>query len=107
MKTDFLAVNDILERSTSANVQTIKSVVVKQLSDCDLDLNKLPGLSTIIFILLMAHLMVGKENGITAKLKREAKILLNVHYICHRLALACGDANDHISYIKTVEKVLI
>lgn len=54
-----------------------------------------------------ASVMVGKENVITAKLKREAKILLNVHYICHRLALACGDANYHISYITTVEKVLI
>ena len=104
-KTDFLAVNDILESSTSANAETIKSVVVKQLSDCDLhtvDINKFSGLSTD-----GASVMVGKENGVAAKLKREAKILLNVHCICHRLALACGDANDHISYIKTVEKVLI
>lgn len=102
VKTDFLAVNDILESSTSANAETIKSVVVKQLSDCDLDINKLSGLSTDD-----ASVMVGKENGAAAKLKREAKMLLNVHCICHRLALACGDANDHISYIKTVEKVLI
>ena len=51
--------------------------------------------------------MVGKENGVAVKLKREVKMLLDVHCICHRLALACGDANDHISYIKTVEKVLI
>ena len=102
VKTDFLAVNDILESSTSANAETIKSVVVKQLSDCDLDINKLSGLSTD-----GASVMVGKENGVTAKLKREAKRLLNVHRICHRLALACEDANDHISYIKTVEKVLI
>ena len=26
--------------------------------------------------------------------------MLNVHCICHRLALACGDANDEVSYIK-------
>ena len=102
VKTDFLAVNDISESSTSANAQTIKSVVVKQLLDCDLDINKLSGLSTD-----GASVMVGKENGVAAKLKREAKMLLNVHCICHRLALACEDANDHISYIKTVEKVLI
>jgi len=102
VKTDFLAVNDILESSSSANAETIKSVVVKQLSDCDPDINKLTGLSTD-----GASVMVGKENGVAAKLKREAKMLLNVHCICHRLALACGDANDHISYIKTVEKVLI
>lgn len=102
VKTDFLAVNDILESSTSANAETIKSVVVKQLSDCDLDINKLSGLSTD-----GASVMVSKENGVAAKLKREVKMLLDVHCICHRLALACGDANDHFSYIKTVEKVLI
>ena len=33
VKTDFPAMNDILESSTSANAETIKSVVVKQLSD--------------------------------------------------------------------------
>ena len=84
VKTDFLAVNDILESSTFANAETIKSVV-KQLSDCDLDINKLSGLSTD-----GASVMVGKENGVAAKLKREAKMLLNVHCICNRLALACG-----------------
>ena len=92
VKTDFLAVNDILESTTSANAETIESVVVKQLSDCDLDINKLSGLSSD-----GASVMVGKGNGVAAKLKREAKMLLNVHCICHRLALACGDANDHIS----------
>ena len=30
-----------------------------------------------------------------------------MHCICHHLALACGDANATISYIKQVEKVLI
>lgn len=71
VKTYFLAVNNILESSTSANAQTIKSVVVKQLSDCDLDINKLPCLSTD-----GASVIVGKENGAAAKLKREAKMLL-------------------------------
>ena len=100
--THFLAVNDILESSTSPKAETIKSVVVKQLSDCDLDINKLSCLPTD-----GASVMVGKENGLGAKLKRDAKMLLNVHCICHRLVLACGDANDNISSIKTVEKVLI
>ena len=75
---------------------------MKQLSDCDLVINKLSGLSTDC-----ASVMVVKENGVAAKLTREAKMLLNIHCIYHRLALAGGDANDHTSYIKTVEKVLI
>ena len=65
VKTDFLAVNDILESSTSANAETIKSVIVKQLSDCDLDINNLSGLSTD-----GASVMVGKENGLAVKLER-------------------------------------
>ena len=92
VKTDFLAVSDILESSSSANAETIKSVVVKQLSDCDLDINKLSGLSTD-----GTSVMIGKENGVAAKLKREAKMSLNVHCICHRLAFACEDANNDIS----------
>lgn len=72
VRTDFLAVNDILESSSSANAEIIKSVV-KQLSDCDLDVNKLSGFSTN-----GASVMVGKEKGGAAKLMREAKMLLNV-----------------------------
>ena len=33
--------------------------------------------------------------------------MLNVPCICHRFALACGHANDKVSYIKTVEKILV
>lgn len=40
VKTYFLAVNDIYESSSSANAETIKSLVVKQLSDCDPDIKK-------------------------------------------------------------------
>ena len=40
-------------------------------------------------------------------MRQECKLLLNVHCICHRLALACGDANDHVSYIKVVGKILV
>ena len=32
---------------------------------------------------------------------------INIHCIAHRLALACGDANNSVSYILTVEKILI
>ena len=42
-----------------------------------------------------------------ARLRAENKALINIHCICHRLALACGDANDRISYIKEVEKILL
>lgn len=38
--------------------------------------------------------MVGKENGVVVKFKREVKLLLNVYCICYRLVFVCGDVND-------------
>ena len=40
------------------------------------------------------------------QLCQESPLPLNVHCVCHRLALACGDANN-VSYICTVEKIII
>ena len=42
-----------------------------------------------------------------ALLHKESKVMLNVHCTCHRLALACPGANDKVSYIKTVERILV
>ena len=44
---------------------------------------------------------------VLARLQAENKALIKIHCICHHLALACGDANDRISYIKEVEKILL
>ena len=51
--------------------------------------------------------MTRKRNGVGARLQAENKALIKIHCICHHLALACGDANDRISYIKEVEKILL
>lgn len=51
--------------------------------------------------------MVGKNNGVAALLKRENPRLINVHCICHRLALACGDSNNEVEYMLTIERLLV
>ena len=51
--------------------------------------------------------MVGKNNGVAALLKRENPRLVNVHCICHRLALACGDSNNEVEYMLTIERLLV
>ena len=73
-----------------------------QLAAAELDKTKLTGLATD-----GCSVMTGKRNGVAVQLRRECKLILNVHCICHRLALACGDANDDLNYIKVVEKVLV
>lgn len=79
-------------------------MITKQIhvGESNLDASKLSDLATD-----GCSVMTGKRNGVAAFLRRECKLLLNVHCICHRLALACGDANDHVAYIQTVEKILV
>ena len=51
--------------------------------------------------------MAGKRNGVPVKPCKESPLLPNVHCICHNLALACGDANNDVSYITTIETILV
>ena len=46
------------------------------------------------------------SDGVAAKLRSEVKSLINVHCICHRLALACADGCDSVTYLQQVEKIL-
>ncbi|CAG2239555.1 unnamed protein product [Mytilus edulis] len=50
--------------------------------------------------------MVGKRAGVATLLKAENPSLINVHCVCHRLALSCTDSNESINYIKTIETLL-
>ena len=78
--TQFIAIDDFLKDLSSANATTIKNTVMKQLQECGLDVKRLSGLAT--------------DGCSVSQLRQESPLLLNVHCICHRLALACGDANN-------------
>lgn len=52
-------------------------------------------------------MMTGKRNSVSSQLHKESPLLLNVHCICHCLALAFGNTNNDISYISTVKDILI
>lgn len=100
--TQFIATDDLLKDSSSVNATTNKNTVMKQLHECGLDVKTLSGLATD-----GCSVMIGKRNGVSSQLRQKSPLLLNVHCVCHRLALACGDANNDVSYICTVEKILI
>ena len=100
--TDFLSANDLFQNSQSADANTIWTVLNKQLEHSKLEKSKLASFASD-----GASVMTGKKNGVAAKLRSDNKPLINVHCIAHRLALACGDANNSVSYILTMEKILI
>jgi len=54
-----------------------------------------------------AKVVAGQKNGVAAQLKQLNSKLLNVHCICHRLALACTGASEETKYIPQVEGILL
>ena len=101
MTTMFLSSQNVLEDFSSCNSEAITELVKKELSASDLDISKLMGLSTD-----GASVMIGKTNGVAAKLRQSNDKLLNMHCVCHRLALGCTDSCQELKFIKEVEDVL-
>ena len=53
-----------------------------------------------------ASVMTGSKNRVGTRLQKRSPIMLRSHCINHRLALACGDANDKVSFIAKAETIL-
>ena len=49
-----------------------------------------------------AAVSTGTTKGVAARLKQLNPRLINFHCVCHRLALACTDSLENVSYIKSV-----
>lgn len=74
MQTMFLFSQNTNEAFSSCNSEAIMKMVKKELTDSGLDVRKLRGLSTD-----EAGVMVGKSNGVVAKLRQINDKLLNIH----------------------------
>ena len=100
---EFLSVDNLLEKHDSANAAAMFQTIQSNLQACTLPTDKLIGLATD-----GASVMVGRKNGLAAKLKEVNPRLISVHCICHNLALACTDAKDdaNLKFIKEVETVV-
>ena len=90
----FLEVKDVLEYSDSLDADTITKTNPDELEACGFNLDFLCG-----FCSDGASVMTGSKNGVGTRLQKRSPIMLRNHCINHRLALACGDANDKVSYI--------
>ena len=55
-----------------------------------------------------ASVMTGKNSGVAAKFRQldDCNTMINVHCICHRLALACGDTGNELKFISDFELTL-
>ena len=55
------------------------------------------------FVSDCAATMIGSRNGVAVKLKNVNKLLISIHCVCHKLALACIDTLSALKYIRTVQ----
>ena len=53
-----------------------------------------------------ANAMLGAHNGMVAHIQKKVPDLVNIHCVCHRLALACVDTCKELTYLLTVERLL-
>ncbi|VDI37058.1 Hypothetical predicted protein [Mytilus galloprovincialis] len=100
-KTNFLSCKDILEKHNAANAETITGLLLEELESDKLDVSKLTGFSSD-----GASVMVGKRTGVATRLREKNPCLINIHCVCHKLALSCADSNESISFIKNMEIIL-
>ena len=98
----FFFIDDVLEQSSSANAETIAKCIQDNLSNCELEILKMMSLVSD-----GAKVMTGQKNGVAARLKQLNSKLLNVHFICHRLEVACAGASEETKYIAQVEGILL
>ena len=91
----------VLELSNDTT-PSIVAAVCKLCDDLDLDMhNHLCGLGSD-----GASVMLGVRGGVSKLLKDKVPFLAAHHCIAHRLALACGQSANEVSYLKRFKSVL-
>ena len=94
----FLTIDNLLEKSSSPNAQAMINLVKDRFINLGIDIKKVSSVATD-----GAAVMMGKKGGFAVKLREICPTLINIHCICHRLALACTDTVKGVNWIKKVE----
>ena len=104
--THFVDVSDVFEGSvdTTATAETIHDCLINLLNSLDLKIQ-----NARAFTSDGASVMTGHQSGVAARLSEHenCQTMLSVHCMCHRLALACSDTGDELTYIQEYEKTLL
>ena len=99
--TVFIDCSDLLNFSPKASpgANAIVSCLAEKFKELNLEVAKLKA-----FVSDGASVMTGSKGGVATKLKNDfSKTLINIHCICHRLALACADTGDEFKFMRNFE----
>lgn len=100
IETSFLFIEDVLKNSTSANAETIFTVLTTQLNMLGLEVKDCTCSSLVSD---GAAVMTGQRSGVASRLKEVNPHLISLHCLCHKLARTCTDTSTQIEYINDVE----
>ncbi|XP_070564960.1 zinc finger protein 862-like [Ptychodera flava] len=94
----FVNIKDILNGTAEA----IESATVAFLDDKSLEVNpKLAALGSD-----GASVMVGRKTGVATRMRQRNPMMLNVHCVAHRLALAAAQAMEGVKYLQRLSNIL-
>ena len=81
----FLTIDNPLAKSTRANAATMLAVLEQRFQQLGIEMSKIVSLASD-----GASVMMGTTGSLAAKLRdKHCPMLLNIHCVCYRLALAC------------------
>ena len=98
---NLFSVDNVLEGFDSANARAISELVLKSFVDSDVPFSRVTGFSSD-----GASVMLGKNTGVAARLRDHNPKLINIHCVCHKLALACSDSDSEIQCVKQIQETL-
>ena len=96
---NLLSADNVSDGFDSANAHAISWLVLKSFVDSDVPFSKVTGFSSD-----GASVILGKNNGVAARLRDHNPKLINIHCVCHKLALACSDSDSEIHCIKQIQE---
>ena len=105
-RTCFVNVSNVLKGSvhTTAAAERIHDCLINLLNSLDLKIQNAKAFTSD-----GASVMTGHQTGVATRLSKHenCQTMLSVHCICQRLALACSDTVDELSYVQEFEKTLL
>ena len=93
----FLKIVDLVD----GTAERIEEAIRAYMTDKELAFSKLMGFGSD-----GASVMTGRLSGVATRLHRSNPYLVAIHCVAHRLALACSQAGEKVSYIQKFKKAL-
>ena len=93
----FLKITDLFD----GKAQTIENALVQFCDSKEINLRNVMGFGSD-----GAAVMIGRETGVSTRLKVHNPLMVNIHCVAHRLALAASQASNDIPYLKKFKNIV-